>query len=87
MNCQSLFKFYISSFLLSCSFNTLFTKTSSSGLIYELIKDLEINTSMLLDLVCADNTILSCFFFFFLIIDLYIDLQLMDKFTVHTNYT
>ena len=31
-----------------------------------------IKTSMVFNLVFASNTILSCFFFFFLIIDLYI---------------
>ena len=36
-----------------------------------MIKDLEIKTSMVFNLDFANNTILSCFFFFFLIIDLY----------------
>ena len=40
-------------------------------LIFESIKVLEIKTSMLFNLDFANNTILSCFFFFFLIIDLY----------------
>ena len=35
------------------------------------IKVLEIKTSMLFNLDFANNTILSCFFFFFLFIDLY----------------
>ena len=39
--------------------------------IFESIKALEIKTSMLLNLDFANCTILSCFFFFFLIIDLY----------------
>ena len=39
-------------------------------LIYESIKDLEIKTSMLFNLVFASNYILSCFFSFFLVIDL-----------------
>ena len=39
--------------------------------IFESIKALEIKTSMLFNLNLANNTILSCFFFFFLIIDLY----------------
>ena len=34
------------------------------------IKDLEINISVLFNLDFANNTILSCFSFFFLIIDL-----------------
>ena len=39
--------------------------------ISESIKALEIKTSMLFHLDFANNTILSCFFSFFLIIDLY----------------
>ena len=37
----------------------------------ESIKALEIKTSKLFNLSFANNTIFSCFFFFFLIIDLY----------------
>ena len=48
----------------------IFIKTNSSWLIFESIKALEIKTSMLFNLDFANNTILSCFFFFFLIIDL-----------------
>ena len=36
-----------------------------------MVKALEIKTSMLFNLDFASNTILSCFFVFFLIIDLY----------------
>ena len=36
------------------------------------MKALEIKTSMLFNLDFANNTILSCFLFFFLIIDLYL---------------
>ena len=36
-----------------------------------MIKNLEIKTFLLFNLFFASNTILSCFFFFFLIIDLY----------------
>ena len=36
-----------------------------------MIKALEIKTPTLFNLDFANNTILSCFFFFFLIIDLY----------------
>ena len=36
-----------------------------------MIKALQVNTSMLFNLDFANNTILSCFFFSFLIIDLY----------------
>ena len=50
----------ISSFISSYYFSTLF----------ELIKSLEIKTSMLFDLVFANNAILLCLFFFYLIIDL-----------------
>ena len=38
---------------------------------FESNKAMEIKTSMLYNLDFADNTLLSCFFFFFLIIDLY----------------
>ena len=41
-------------------------------ILFELIKALEIKTSMLFNLNFANNTILLCFFLFFLIIDLYI---------------
>ena len=61
----------ISSFISSYSFSTLFIKTNSSWLIFEWIKDLEIHTYILFNLVFANKTILSCFSFFFLIIDLY----------------
>ena len=37
----------------------------------ELIKDLEIRNSTVSNLAFTSNTILSCFFFFFVIIDLY----------------
>ena len=39
--------------------------------IFKLIKALEIHTSTLFNFDFADNTILLCFFFLFLIIDLY----------------
>ena len=55
--------------MLLYSFKMLFTKTNSSRLIIELIKGLEIG--LLFNLDFASNTIVSCFFFFFLIIDLY----------------
>ena len=61
----------ISSFILLFSFRTIFTKISSSWLIIELIKALEIDASMLLNLDFANNTILSCFLFFSFIIDAY----------------
>ena len=51
--------------------NTWFTKTNSLWLITESIKVLEIKTAMLFNLDFASNTILLCFFVFFLIFDLY----------------
>ena len=47
------------------------TETNSSWQIYKLIKSVDIKTSMLFNLSFANNIILSCFFFFFLINDLY----------------
>ena len=46
-------------------------KTNSSWVVTEWIKAKEIKTSVLFNLVFAKNTMLSCFFFFFLISDLY----------------
>ena len=62
-----LFLFFIS----SNSFRTLFIKTNSLWLIFESIKRLEIKTYTLFNLHFANNHILSCFFFSFLITDLY----------------
>ena len=45
--------------------------TNSSWLKSESIKALEIENFVVFNIVSARNTILSCFFFFFLIIDLY----------------
>ena len=61
----------ISSFILSYSFSTSFIKTHLLWLTLESIKALEIKTSLLFNLDFANNTILSCFFFLFLIIELY----------------
>ena len=61
----------MSSLISLYSFNTLFIKTNSSCLITESIKDLEIKASNRFNLDFANNAILSCFFFFFLIMDLY----------------
>ena len=69
MNYLSLIIF-ISSFISSYSFCTLFIKTNSSWLITETIKALEIKISMLLGLDFTNNIILWCFFIL-LIIDLY----------------
>ena len=63
MNLNLNFKFLISSFLSSYSPSTLFTKTNSSWITFELIKALQVKTSMLFNLDFANNTILSCFFF------------------------
>ena len=56
---------------MSYSFRTLFIETSLSWLIFESIKALEIQTSMLVNLDFARDTILSCFLVFLLIIDLH----------------
>ena len=60
----------ISLFISLYSFNTLFINTNSSCLIFESIKALEIHTSMIFNLGFANSTVLSRFFFFFLVIDL-----------------
>ena len=52
-------------------FRKSFIKTNLSSLIFESIKALEIETFMLFKLDFANDTISSCFFFFFLISDLY----------------
>ena len=64
-------QFLISSFISLCSFSIFFTNTDSSQMVYESIKVLEIKISTVFNLVFAINTILSCFFIFFLITDLY----------------
>ena len=66
------FNFFISSFISSYSFSTLFIETNTSLLIFESNRDLQINTSILFNLDYAKDTILSRFFSFLLIIDLYI---------------
>ena len=63
INCWSLIIF-ISSFVPSYSFITLFTKQNLLWLIYEPSKALEIKTFMVFNLVFASNTILSSFFLF-----------------------
>ena len=60
----------ISSFISLYSFNTLFIKTSLPWLKYKSTKKLEIRTLNYFEISFPGNTILSCFFFFF-IIDLY----------------
>ena len=58
----------ISSFISSCSFSTLFIKTNWLWIIFESIKALEIKPSILFNLALPNITILSYFFFYFLII-------------------
>ena len=71
-------RIFISSLISLSSVKTLFTKINSSCItyesftIYESIKDSEIRTLMVFDLSFPNNTIFSCFFFFFTIIDLYL---------------
>ena len=55
----------------SYTFSIIFLKENSLWLIFESIRALEIKTSMLFNLVFPKNTILSCFFFIFIIIDFY----------------
>ena len=62
---------FISFFISLYSIDTLFSERNSSWLGYESIKALEINASMLFNLDFANKTILSCFSFFFFIIDLH----------------
>ena len=52
-------------------FNALFIKTNSSWLIFESIKALEINTSMLFNLMLLLMRLFYHVSFFFLVIDLY----------------
>ena len=49
----------------------LFIETNSSWLIIKSIKALEIKTSILFNLDFGNNTFLSCFLFFFSVINLY----------------
>ena len=64
-------EFLISSFSSSYSVNILSIETTSSCLISESIKTLEIKTCVVFNLIFASNTTRSCIPFFFLIIDLY----------------
>ena len=57
----------ISFFTSLYSFKTISTKPNSSWLIYESIKDLENETFVLFNLVVANNTVLSYFFFSYLL--------------------
>ena len=79
--CSTTFSgFLIFSFISLYYRSTLFSETNSEWVIYESIGALEIKTSIIFDLVLADNSILSCFFFFFLIIYLHF---LIPAVTVH----
>ena len=60
----------ISSFISPNSFSKFFINTSSSRLTFESTKALEIKISTLFNLEFANDNILSCFFIFFLILDL-----------------
>ena len=63
--------FFISSFISLYLLYTLCTETNLSWLIYESIKALDTSTSIAFNLAFSSITFLSCFFLFFLIIDLY----------------
>ena len=63
--------FFISSFISLYSLNRLFIETNSSWLIYESINALEIRTSIVFNLIFPNNTILSCFSYISLLIELY----------------
>ena len=62
--------FLKASYMLLSSFNTSLIKTNSSWQIFDSIKALESETSMVFNLVFAKNTTLPCFLLFLLIIDL-----------------
>ena len=59
------------SFILLYSLNILFTDTNWSWLTCESIKTLEIKSLVVFNLSFPNNTVLSCLFFLFFIIDLY----------------
>ena len=61
---NELLKSLIFLFLLSYSFSSLFIKTTSLWLIFESIKTLEFNTSILFNFDFASNTIYHGFFLF-----------------------
>ena len=62
---------FLISFISLCSCSTLFTETNSSQLRFDSSKSLEIKTSIIFNLVFANNNIKSCFSFFFMEIDLH----------------
>ena len=66
-----LLEIFISASISSYSFNTLLIIKKSSQVILESTKALKIKTFVVFNLLFVNNTILSCFIFFFLIIDLY----------------
>ena len=57
-------EFLIASSMSSYPINTLFTEWNILWLVYELIRALEIKTSIVSNLVFANNTISACFFLF-----------------------
>ena len=59
--------FWMSSFISLYSLNTLFIETNSSWLAYKLVRASKMKNLTVLNLIFAVNTILSCFFLFFLI--------------------
>ena len=65
-------KVLISTFISLYSFRTLSIKANSLWLITEWIETLEIKTFLLFNLDFSNSTVLSCFFLFFLIADLYL---------------
>ena len=62
----------IFSFISSYHFSTIFLKTNSSWLITDSVNTLEVKPSMLFILEFANDAILPCFFFFFLVTNLLI---------------
>ena len=70
-------------FISSNSFDTLFIKDNSSWLTLESIKALAIKTSMLFNLDFANYNVLACFFFYFLINDLYVLIPAVIKQTLN----
>ena len=71
VNLATFSEFFIYSSILLYSLNPLFTETDSSWFtLNESPKASKIKTLIIIDLAFANNTIWSCFFLFFLMIDL-----------------
>ena len=75
---QKFFWFSITSFISVYSLSTLFTDTNFSRLIYVLIKALDVKTSIACNLAFASSIILFWFLFFFLMIDLYFAIPVVN---------